>query len=160
MDSSDILEQLIKIRIGSALQGKGIKPSDDFKPFLYEYTTNFLEDSEENRIVVDDLRYLFPRLNKQFSSLEEKEAFYDNYVRLLLSEYSALTRTLLSVVKERKEDGEPPFEIVDGTLSIDDAASSEETALWLFSEYEARLKEKSEEKGKQKVKRGFDRFKK
>ena len=45
MDSSDIFKQLIKIRIGSALQGKGIKPSDDFKPFLYEYTTNFLEDS-------------------------------------------------------------------------------------------------------------------
>lgn len=115
-----------------------------FKRALLDYSVEKLEPTEENKVIVEDIEFIFSRLNKQFSWEGEKEEFYKNYAHCILHEHGELLGTNLTWLNVSvDEPGEYPT-IEDGIFKVTPATSYEEAAVWLFRAFETELQKKEE----------------
>ena len=122
-----------------------------FKRALFDYSIEKLAPTEENKVIVEDIEFIFSRLNKQFLCEGEKEEFYKNYAHCILHEHGELLGTNLTWVDIGiDEPGEYPT-IENGIFKVTPATSYEEAAVWLFRAFEEEL-QKKEEKPKEKKK--------
>lgn len=114
-----------------------------FKIALFESLTDRLILDEENKTTVDDLRFIFDRLDRSFASLNEREDFYGGVVVAIIYAYSNIGTLSGWKISSSSEDGVFP-RIENRTLVTARSASNVDTALWLFNEYEKMAKEKIE----------------
>lgn len=165
MDSSDIkksidrrmaaaitgqpMESIIGVPIILAFQSPEEK-AKQFKNALIAYSIDNLENNEENKVLIDDLEFIMPRLNKQFMFEWEQERFYENYAYCLLAAYEDLTETPLiwERVAATEEGDFPRFH--EGKFQLLQGTTSEEATLWLYKQFTSELKKKEPPKTKQK----------
>lgn len=168
MNSNDIYEKVAEKMIElSCDSGSGIKiagipvviavqsnidQADFYRRALYDYTIEKLEDSEENKVVVEDLGFLFSRLENQFTSSLERSEFYNNYICSILGAYNEMTGVKLTWKRVSDDPLQEPS-IVDEALVTGDDIDNCDVAVWLFRHYETELRDfKNREEQKQKTK--------
>ena len=122
-----------------------------FKKAIFDYSIEKIEETEENKIIVEDIEFIFSRLDRQFSCEKEKEEFYKNYAHCILSEYGELIGTNLTWLDVESAEKEECPKIEDDVFKVPTATSYETSAVWLFRELEKEL-QKKEEKPKEKKK--------
>lgn len=117
-----------------------------FKRALLDYSIEKLDDTEENKVIVEDMGFIFSRLNEQFSCQKEKDAFYKNYAYCVLSAYEELTNTPLvwQIVTDSEPDGYPKID--QGYFQVTPTTSDEDATIWLCRQYDQELKKKEKEK--------------
>ena len=112
-----------------------------FKKSLVDYSIEKLSDTEENKIVVEDINFIITRLNDQFTSTQEKDDFYQNYAQGLLGVYGELIEVKLEW-DDVAENAEGEYPRIEGdTFYTRPSTTCEEATLWLFKQLESKLKE-------------------
>ena len=112
-----------------------------FKKSLVDYSIEKLSDTEENKIVVEDINFIITRLNDQFTSTQEKDDFYQNYAQGLLGVYGELIEVKLEW-DDVAENTEGEYPRIEGdTFYTRPSTTCEEATLWLFKQLEKKLKE-------------------
>lgn len=118
--------------------------ADIFKKAIFDYSIEKLEDKEENKIIVEDMGFIASRLNEQFVSAEEKEEFYKNYAQCLLGVHSQLIETKL-VWDDVAESAKGEYPRIEGENFLTrPSTTNEEVTIWLFREFEKKLKEEKQ----------------
>lgn len=168
MNSNDIYERVTEkivelssngqikiagIPIMVAFQSK-TDQAEFYRRALYDYSIEKLFETADNKIIVEDLSFIFARFEEQFTSQEEKDAFYNNYVCSILASFNELTgkkRTWRRVTET--ESGEYPN--IDDDYVTRTNMSNKDAAIWLFKRYEKEIetqkrKEEPKQKGYQK----------
>lgn len=170
MNSNDIYEKITEkivelasdghikiagIPIMAAFQSK-TEHAEFYRKALYDYSIEKLFETDENKVIVEDLSFIFARFEEQFTSQTEKDAFYNHYVCSILSSYNELTgkkRTWRRVAEN--VPGEYPNIDNDYITRID--MTNKDAAIWLFKKFEKEIetqkrKEEPKQKGYQKTK--------
>lgn len=140
-----------------AFQSK-VDQAEFYRRALYDYSIEKLEDTEENKIVVEDLSFLFARFENQFASQAEKDSFYNNYVCSILGSYNELTekkRTWRRV--DINESGEYPS--IDDDFVTRTDMDNKDAAIWLFKKYEKELERQKQESAKGKKEKAHQKTK-
>lgn len=140
----NINERIIKMSggiIGVLLQPP-TETAQYFKRALFDYSIEKLLDTDENKVIVEDIGVIFSRLDKQFTSRLEQEKFYHNYVLCILDKYSELIGTEISWELVSEESPKTFPRIEECCFLTKRTTTSEEAAIWLFRQYDQKLKEK------------------
>ena len=148
--SSDGYIKIAGIPIMVAFQSK-TDQADYYRKALYDYSIEKLFETDDNKVIVEDLSFIFARFEEQFTSQEEKDAFYNNYVCSILASFNELTgkkRTWRRVAEN--VPGEYPNIDNDYITRID--MTNKDAAIWLFKRFEKKREEESKQKGYQKTK--------
>lgn len=159
MQSKDIYAEMTErqIKLSGGILSVAFIPDDKkykiFKRALFDYTCEKLSADSENSVIVEEISGIFHRLDSQFTSTDEKEKFYENYVHYILSMYGNITgKNYLWCINNNTTTPR----IVDGYLETNDSMPTEDTAIWLFRELEQAASEKFGSLGKdskQKIKK-------
>lgn len=156
MDSKNIFIETTKrvVELSGGIIGLAFvskeQRAENFKRALFDYTCEKLLETDENQVIVEEVGLVFEKLDSQFTSQEEKDAFYTNYVHCIMAQYSALTETPYTwEQKEIVEEGEYP-RIENDTLLTTTENSKEETAIWLFREFDKKLQQSKVKRNKRK----------
>ena len=132
--SSDGYIKIAGIPIMVAFQSK-TDQADYYRKALYDYSIEKLFETDDNKVIVEDLSFIFARFEEQFTSQEEKDAFYNNYVCSILASFNELTgkkRTWRRVAEN--VPGEYPNIDNDYITRID--MTNKDAAIWLFKRFE------------------------
>lgn len=124
-----------------------IEYAEIYKRALYDYSIEKLFETDENKVIVEDLSFIFERFENQFTSKEEKDNFYNNYICSILSTFNELTGK--SCTWRRVDDdtsGDCPMIDDDFVTNVD--MDNKDAAIWLFKRYEQEIAELKREKDK------------
>ena len=146
MNSNDIYkettERVVKLS-GGILSLAFISKEErakNFKRALFDYTCEKLLETDENQVIVEEIGLVFEKIDSQFTSEEEKDAFYTNYIHCILAQYSVLTENpyIWEETPSVEPDEYPRFE--NDKFITPSTKSKEEIAIWLFREFDKKLK--------------------
>lgn len=123
-----------------------LETAQSFKEAIIEYSVDKLIDIAENKVIVDDLSYIFARLDTQFASKKEQEEFYQNYVFCILSQYGELVGKSFSWIKSYSlSTGKSAYPLIEEDRFITHVTTpNKQSAIWLFKEYERKLKKQEQ----------------
>lgn len=153
LDSSNIFAEITKRKFESCnnilafARKPKIESAEEFRSILFDYTCEKLLETDENHVILNDLRHIFQRLDRQFESTEEQEEFYRNYMFCVKDAYDEVTG-LVHLIEERKDyTGELPF-FENDRIVVGPTMSNETATIWIYDQFEKEI-----ESSKQKVKK-------
>lgn len=172
MNSNDIYEKITEkiielssnghikiagIPVMVAFQSK-VDQAEFYRRALYDYSIEKLFETDDNKVIVEDLSFIFARFENQFASQSEKDAFYNNYVCSILASYNELTgkkRTWRRA--DTNESGEYPS--IDDEFVTRTDMDNKDAAIWLFKRYEKEIEVQKSEESKDKKQKGYQKSK-